>query len=286
MAELTRSPQTPQDGKLQQDACPERHGRVPRNKPTRTRGECGEPVRPGQSTHNNEHDRQEEDQRGRAVDREFDVLPPHGLDRALRAVSYALQNLADREVVGELGKDVQKEQPRLRQAVKAPTNPVNQARLMRVDGIERPGETAVILTARAFPNQVAVRLDGAKDHSCNRTDRDTVAYSEPLELGQDLFRTPNPAGAADIFKDVVPIETGATVAHLQEPGPDLGRGCVDGYRARRQKSRRRIEIVAGHCAVQLLLGRAPMKHIGTRDKHVGEQHQRDETRGSGKAIEK
>src|ERR1700690_137631 len=170
----------------------------------------------------------------------------------------ALQDLPDSEVIAEFREQIEGKEARLSPMV-GPADTAYQAGMICIQRIESPGETAYAIFAA--PDQIAIRFDSIKHHRGSRTNRDFVTGLELLKLRYDRHGAFQAARAAYILQDIVAIETGTRVTHLNQPGPNLLRGSIDGNGAGSEESRMRIQFVAGHRTVHFRVRCAPAELV-------------------------
>ena len=91
--------------------------------------------------------------------------------------------------------------------------------------------------------------------------RDDVADRQRLELGHDRIDGLDVA-PGEVLQPVVAVETAATLAQLEQPGPDRLRRRRDRDAARMPDVRLRDEIVAGERPVQVVRTSPPAAHRG------------------------
>ena len=83
------------------------------------------------------------------------------------------------------------------------------------------------------------------------------------------------AGDPVVVDPVVAVEPRSPVTHLNQPGPDVLRACLDGDGARRVERRVRVDRVARHGATDLLIRGTPRQVPGADYEEVGanERHE-------------
>ena len=121
------------------------------------------------------------------------ALPRKRLSTTFGASLHSVQDLANRDVVGELGGQVH-EQRQWRRPVMTPLNPADEPCAARVNRIQRPGEGTRLAARRSGPDEELVRFDRVEDQPCRRAERKRITHGNLLQFRQNAVSAANALG--------------------------------------------------------------------------------------------